>query len=152
MLPPPAGYTQRHQSSQPSPRLSLNRQYSNDEQITTRSDLPSFGRETGGDSSEHWSQTSSDKSTTLIPITRSPFRPTLPARGVSSPFPVKHNPQMGLGRESNLLNASNDDVPSRSIGLDCLLGKGRRINPRYLPDRIADDHERADDVNKRRRL
>ena len=152
VLPPPAGYTQRHQSSQPSRRLSSNRQYSNDESITPRSDPPSFGRKTGGDSLEQWSQTSSDKSTTLTPITRSPFRPTLPARGVSSPFPIQHNPQMRLGRESSLLNASNNDVPSRSFELDYLLGKGRSINPRYLPDRIADDHKRADDVNKRRRL
>ncbi|GAB5588415.1 Flocculation suppression protein [Umbelopsis nana] len=138
VLPPPAGYTQRQQGSLPSPRLPLNRHYSKDdrhftkdETISTWSDPYTYGRDANsGDSSEHWSQASSDKSTALSPITRTAFRPSLPARGASSPFPIKHNAQTGLGRESNILYATIEDLPNRAAG----------------------GHERSDDVNKRRRL
>ncbi|CAO3665635.1 unnamed protein product [Umbelopsis ramanniana] len=96
VLPPPAGYTQRRQGSLPSPRLSMNRPFAKDESGNTRSDPYSYNRDsTPADTSEHWSQSSNDKSAQLSPITRSPFRPSLPSRGASSPFPMKHNPQWG---------------------------------------------------------
>lgn len=114
VLPPPAGYTQRRQGSLPSPRLSMNRPFTKDESGNTRSDPYSYRDSTPADTSEHWSQSSNDKSAQLSPITRSPFRPSLPSRGASSPFPMKHNPQMGLGRESNLLNVTNtEDAPGK---------------------------------------
>jgi hypothetical protein len=114
VLPPPAGYTQRRQGSLPSPRLSMNRPFTKDESGNTRSDPYTYRDSTAADTSEHWSQSSNDKSAQLSPITRSPFRPSLPSRGASSPFPMKHNPQMGLGRESNLLNVINtEDAPGK---------------------------------------
>ncbi|KAG2176681.1 hypothetical protein INT44_007345 [Umbelopsis vinacea] len=132
VLPPPAGYTQRRQGSLPSPRLPINRPFTKDESVNARPDSYTYTRDPATpESSEHWSQSSNDKSAQLSPITRSPFRPSLPARVASSPFPMKQNSSMGLGRESNLLNVTNrDDAPGRTV----------------------EDHRQPEDAHKRRRL
>jgi hypothetical protein len=161
VLPPPAGYTQRRQDSLPSPRSTINRPFTkDDESVNTRSDPYTYTRDSASaDSNEHWPQSSNDKSAQLSPITRSPFRPSLPSRGASSPFPMKQNPQLGLGRESNLLNVINTDgAPGKStwleMGFSFSENRWSKIITMWMftAGRVAEDHGQPEDANKRRRL
>ncbi|CAM0136982.1 Flocculation suppression protein [Umbelopsis sp. WA50703] len=123
VLPPPTGY-QRHANSLPSPRIISRRPSIKDEPVSTRSDPYNYRGDVG--ESPEWAESPLQ----LSPISRSPFRPSMPPRGASSPYPPKQNAQMALGRESQILNMTNEDPTGR----------------------IARDHEREEDFNKRRRL
>ncbi|KAJ2956176.1 hypothetical protein NQZ79_g7948 [Umbelopsis isabellina] len=105
VLPPPANY-QRHTHSLPSPRAMSSRPSVKDEPISTRSDPYNY-RGDAGEPSE-WA----DSPAQLSPITRSPFRSSMPPRGGSTPYPPKQNAQMALGRESQILNMTNEDPPA----------------------------------------
>ncbi|KAG2171826.1 hypothetical protein INT43_008206 [Umbelopsis isabellina] len=105
VLPPPTNYQRHSTHSLPSPRPMSSRPSVKDEPMSTRSDPYNY-RGDAGEPSE-WTESPPQ----LSPITRSPFRPSMPPRGASTPYPPKQNAQMALGRESQILNMTNEDPP-----------------------------------------
>jgi hypothetical protein len=112
VLPPPTGY-QRHANSLPSPRIISRRPSIKDEPVSTRSDPYNYRGDVG--ESPEWAESPLQ----LSPISRSPFRPSMPPRGASSPYPPKQNAQMALGRESQILNMTNEDPAGKLCKRQC---------------------------------